>query len=617
MFSDTARFILGTHIIPTPDHGIAKDQTGAISGTDVTVDGFVFTQNSNVVITFDGRQLTTVKADTNGGFEVHITVPEALGGTATARLTATDNGNRCSNNTACTASAAFTVLPWIALSTNTGTVGTQISVEGSGFGNINDPSTTIASHTFDVRYCGTNAGSNTLVKVPFRPDNVPLDQAVACSTISVSPESNRLGTPTQWTVYTTGSDASVGSGAFSTLGSFKTSFTAPESWGGYHPVSANELNSLSQIVGSSFNGQLFRITPTVSITPSSAQSGKLVTLGGTGFFQWEKYTTQISGQPAQTFTESAGVVIDFGPFARYVDQAHFIMNGQVDSAWAQDLYRPVALNARGTIIYWDSLFNHPGGVNGESQFLRVPVSDTTTNPDGTSTASMTITGYRFEMSNPKYDTREAATSSFTLSNPEVPQINNHTTDSVNGAVGTIKDNIGSAMTAINAYTKDQVGSAMSMINGHVDAQVGSAMTAINAYTKDQVGSAMSMINGHVDSQVSSATSAVNGHVDSQISSATSSVNGHVDSQVSSATSSVNSHTDAQITSAISSVNSHADAATSTVNTHTDAQVASLSSSVSSLPQSSSTYVIAALAAIAAIAAVASTLIVSRRLKVAG
>jgi hypothetical protein len=82
-------------------------------------------------------------------------------------------------------------------------------------------------------------------------------------------------------------------------------------------------------------------------------------------------------------------------------------------------------------------------------------------------------------------------------------------------------------------------------------------------------------------------------------------------------SAINTHTDAQISSTISSVNSHADTAASTVNTHTDSQVASLSSSVSSLPQSSITYVIAALAGIAALAAVASTLIVSRRLKVAG
>ncbi len=576
-FSDTARFILGTHIIPTPDHGIARDQTGAISGTDVTIDGFVFGQNSNVVITFDGRQVTAVKADANGGFEVHITVPEALGGTANARITATDNGNRCSGNTACSASAQFTVLPWTALSISTGTVGTQVSVEGSGFGNINDPSTTIASHTFDVRYCGTNAGSNTLVRVPFRPDNVPLDQSGICSTISVvplsgSPEPNRLGTPTQWTVYTTGSDASVASGTFSNLGSFKTGFTVPESWGGYHPVSANELNSLSQIVRSSFNGQLFRITPTVSISPNSAQSGKIVTLSGTGFFQWEKYTTQISGQPAQTVTESAGVVIDFGPFARYVDQAHFIMNGQVDSAWAQDLYRPVALNARGTIIYWDSLFNRPGGVSGESQFLRVPSSETTTNADGSSTASMTITGYRFEMSTPTYDTNEAATSSFTLSNPVVPQINNHTTD------------------------------AMNSVNG----QISSAMQAINSNVNAQISSAMSMINGHVDSQISSAMSAINTHVDGQISSAMSAINTHTDAQISSAMSAVNSHIDSQVSSALSSVNSH-----------TDSQVASLSSSVSSLPQSSITYVIAALAGIAALAAVASTLIVSRRLKVAG
>jgi hypothetical protein len=379
-------------------------------------------------------------------------------------------------------------------------------------------------------------------------------------------------------------------------------------------VFANELNSLGQVARSSFNGALFRITPTVSITPSSAQSGKIVTLAGTGFFQWEKYTTQTGGQPAQSFTETAGVVIDFGPFARYVDQAHFIMNGQVDSAWAQDLYRPVALNARGTIIYWDSLFNRPGGVSGESQFLRVPSSETA---GADSTASMAITAYRFEMSTPLYDTREAATSSFTLTNPVVPQINSHTTDSVNGAMNSINGQISSAMSSINAYTNAQVNSAMSMINGHVDERVSSAMSAINTHVDAQVSSAMSAINIHTDAQVSSAMSAINTHVDAQVSSAMSAINIHTDAQVSSAMSAINSHTDAQVSSAISSVNNHVDTAASTVNSHTDNQVAPLSSSVSSLPQSSITYVIATLAGIAALAAVASTLIVSRRLKVAG
>jgi hypothetical protein len=584
-YSDTTRFILGTFIIPTPDKGIATHNTGKIQGTDVSLQGFVFSKNAHVSIKFDGTTIATTTTDANGDFTTDFVVPEAFGGTGD-RIIATDDGTRCNGGTAaCSAPASFTVVPWIAISASNGPVGTQVAISGTGFGSV----TTLTQGTIDVRYCGANGGQATLVKVPFAPDKIAFDQGMTCSTISVvslTSPSRTLGISTAWTVTTTGSEITLGtvSADSNHPGTFQLSFSAPESWGGYHPVFANELNSLGLVQRSSFKGALFRITPTVSITPSSAQSGKIVTLAGTGFFQWEKYTTQTGDQPVQSFTESAGVVIDFGPFARYVDQAHFIMNGQVDSAWAQDLYRPVALNARGTIIYWDSLFKVPGGVSGESQFLRVPSSETT-NADGT--ASMTITGYRFEMSNPTYDTREATTSSFTLSNPEVPQINNHTTDSVNGAVGTIKDNIGFAMTAINTYTKDQVGSAMSMINGHVDARVGSAMTAINAYTKDQIGSAMSMINGHVDSQVSSATSSVNGH------------------------------TDAQITSAISSVNSHADTATSTVNSHTDNQVASLSSSVSSLPQSSITYVIATLAGIAALAAVASTLIVSRRLKVAG
>jgi hypothetical protein len=574
-FSDTARFVLGTHIITTPDHGIATDGA-TISGTDVTIDGFVFSQNSNVVITFDGQQVGSIKADSNGGFEVHITVPEALGGTANARITATDNGNRCSGNTACSASAAFMVLPWITTSANTGAVGTSVTVEGSGFGNINDPAGTISSHSVSVLYCGANASSSTLVHVSFLPDKIPLDQAQACNTISVIPLSgppapNRLGTSTQWTVYTIGSDVSVATGTFTNLGSFKTSFSSPESWGGYHTVSANEINSNNQVVRSGTNGALFRITPTVSITPSKAPSGQLVTLSGTGFFQWEKYTTQTGDQPAQTFTESAGIVIDFGASARYVDQAHFILNGQVDTAWFQDLYRPVALNSRGTIIYWDSLFNRLGGVNGESQFLRVPSSDAM-NADGTTL--LTITGYRFEMSNPEYDTREATTSSFTLSNPAV----SHTNDAMN----TIDNNIQNVGT--------QVTNGVASINGNING----AVTTINGNVND----AMNSINGNVNGAVTT----ING----KVSDATSSINTHVDGQISSAMSSINTHTDSQVSSALSSVNSH-----------TDSQVASLSSNVSSLPQTPITYVIATLAAIAAVAAVASTLVVSRRLKVAG
>jgi hypothetical protein len=306
-----------------------------------------------------------------------------------------------------------------------------------------------------------------------------------------------------------------------------------------------------------------------------------MTLTGTGFMWWEHFTTNT---PGITSTNNVyRLVFDIGRSTGYISEAKHILNGQRDASWDAGFYLPVALNQKGTIVYWDyKLEDHTGtvpagGSLGQigSPFVKAPSLQPGDN---------TLVAYRLTLGSlPTPDTSEKATTTLSIKSAEL----------------------------------DATGNAKTDLISHLDKSIADTATDIKSNVNAMINSAMSAINTHVDAQVSSAMSMINGHVDGQVSSATSAINTHLDGQVSSAMSAVNSHTDAQISSAISSVNGHADTATSSVNSHTDSQVASLSSSVSSLPQSSITYVIATLAAIAAIAAVASTLIVSRRLKVAG
>jgi hypothetical protein len=410
------------------------------------------------------------------------------------------------------------------------------------------------------------------------------------------------------------------------LGSFTATFAVPESWGGFHSVFANTIDSSGASISTSTNGALFRVRPSVSTDPVSAQRDKQVTLQGSGFFQWEKYITQAAGSNPVTFSEQAFLVVDFGPTLRYVDQANFILNGQFDTAWSFGLYQPVALNERGSIVN----AGFQGVVSSGSQFIKVPSLE----PD-----QYTLTGYYFKMSSPRYSTEETASSSFNVTSPEIQHIDTVKKDmlgQISGMVDGINANIGNVMADLDNSVKglntniagvmSDLDNSVKGINTNIISATGGITSAVNAHVDSATSGITSAVNAHVDSATSGITSAVNAHVDSATSGITSSVNAHVDSATAGVTSAVNNHVDAMTAGVTKDVNAHVDSATAgvtssltsvqgTVNTAAQG-VSSLQTNLPQTVQNPLGYAIAVLAAIAAIGSIGAVIITSRRLKVA-
>ncbi len=115
--------------------GMVHGATTAISlskysgspGTNIWINGTGFSANSNVDIYWDNSYQDTTTTDANGNFSYQYTIPSSTAGAHTIYVT--DGSN--------SASATFTVVPAITLSTNNGYVGTTVTVNGEGFsGNV-------------------------------------------------------------------------------------------------------------------------------------------------------------------------------------------------------------------------------------------------------------------------------------------------------------------------------------------------------------------------------------------------------------------------------------------------------------------------------------------------
>jgi hypothetical protein len=629
-FIALARLILGTHILTCPGEecppsvaqGIARNQHGEIRGTIVTIHGLVFTANSMVQVMFDGSTIVIATADSNGDFVTNIEIPEAAGGSG-QRISAIDNAHSPR-----TASAPFTVVPWIKLDSQNGQVGsTAVTVWGSGF-----PSNTMAANA-DVRYCGLNAGGDTLS---------PALPGSACPTISVFglDSQRRIGTATTWTVFTTGdtsggASTDVASGvALDTLGSFTAHFNVPESWGGPHPITADAVDSTGiTVVSTSINSLIFRVLPLISMDPQSGQRDRVVTLSGQGFSQWEHFITNIGTPQQNEVIHQTSLVVDFGPIQRYIDQAHFILNGQVDLAWAQNLYTPIALNPSGTIIYFDSLFQRVGSTG--SQFVKIPSLEPA---DG-----YTITAYYFTMSSPNYckDPTQCDTSSlnFNVTSPEIQRINDHTDSAVNNMILPMLDKINANVNTVFKEVDTIGGNIMSDLDNSVKPFITSATAGVthdvNANTniaRDNINANVGLMTAGVTHDVNANTNIARDNINANVGLMTAGVTHDVNANTNTVRDNVNANTNtatAGVTSAVNSVlNTKAsqdsvNSLSSSVNNlqgsvNTAAQ--GVSSLQTNLPQTVQTplgYVIVVLAAIAAIASIGAVFITSRRLKVAG
>ncbi len=123
-------------------------QTSGYVGDKVNAKGAGFLAMTNVNITFDNSNVLSTMTDTNGSFNVNITIPSK--GAGTYKIKASDGTNTSEGDFAILSSASISPVTSTDLP---GNVGTQLTVSGIGF---------LAGKTVTVTYDGKSAGGATV-----------------------------------------------------------------------------------------------------------------------------------------------------------------------------------------------------------------------------------------------------------------------------------------------------------------------------------------------------------------------------------------------------------------------------------------------------------------------
>ena len=279
---------------------ISLSRTTGTTGNSVTVTGNGFATLSSVNITFNSALVITGTADTAGSFGISFTVPAAA--TGVYNVVATDN----SSNTA-TATFTNTVTPAITITKTSGTSGTSVTVNGTGFAaNEANVQVTVGSNPVGS---ATQASASGVWSVTFTVPAMPAGSApigafgattvassVTTQAFNVLPNftiGKATGVPgTSVTANGTGFAASeagikltwdntdLGSPINADAkGSWSASFNIPVAPAGAHNVGAYGPTTAA----SSINPVAFTIGPSITSSKANGTIGTQVTVNGTGF----------------------------------------------------------------------------------------------------------------------------------------------------------------------------------------------------------------------------------------------------------------------------------------------------------------------------------------------
>jgi hypothetical protein len=275
----------------TPE--ITLDRTSIRPGGQIKVTGYGFKASSTVSVLLDSATLGNVTAGTSGNFtNVAFNIPSGAAGAHTIYG---------KDSVGTSPGVSFTgVAPEITLNMDSGRVGSQISLDGTGF----KPLSTI-SIMFDGAVLGTvtsddaGAFSNGMVNVPHSAsgahavtakDTVGPSGGVAFSTLAPEISLNRgsgrvddpisvsgLGFKPGSSVKIMFDNTSAGSVTADASGAFSGSvITVPPVSGGRHVVTGQDALNTSA-------GVDFEISQSMTISPSSGAVGEPVEISGSGF----------------------------------------------------------------------------------------------------------------------------------------------------------------------------------------------------------------------------------------------------------------------------------------------------------------------------------------------
>ena len=267
-------------------------------GTEVTVSGTGFQASKSITITFDNTGVATASADAYGGFSASFNAPARIAGTY--KVGVSDGTN--------TVEADFSLVAATAsLSTNTGYVGTEVTVSGTGFRTsksipviFDNESVTIVSTdaygsfsaSFNVpsRIAGTYSvvisdGIST-VKADF---SISTSTSISPATSAASPgyvgskvTLSGVGFMSGKLVTVTYDGKQVATAAVNTDGTFSATFSAPASTSGEHSIIATGLTNPISFT--------FVMESTPPSIPQPLKPEMDVKVEAEAYFDWEDVT---------------------------------------------------------------------------------------------------------------------------------------------------------------------------------------------------------------------------------------------------------------------------------------------------------------------------------------
>jgi len=267
-----------------------------------------FLPNHEIIIFFDKQEVCRTKTDSFGAFSCTFHVPEATRGTH--KVKATDDK--------ITVETDFRVIPWVWVEPTEGYVGDKVTITGKGFA---------ANKEMDVIYRDVSQGryfdkwaaewGNEGIKLQWKPylDN-----------LTVTPKKNPPTTNAK--------------------GTFTFKFNIPQSYGGYHPIYAEERKTKvrSGWMPDYPQAALFKVKTKIWTVPEIGLSGQFIQIFGEGL-PLPKYIEKIYDCKTEKTTiqkHNYYLVLDFGPNKYWIYEKGFILNNEFDYAWFSKLYLPFA-----------------------------------------------------------------------------------------------------------------------------------------------------------------------------------------------------------------------------------------------------------------------------------
>ena len=312
---NTNRWVFNPTFQVTP-RIILTANTGFV-GNDITASGQGFRAESTINLIFNGSTIASTTSDTSGDFNaVDFSVPSLPRGQYNVHGTDVIGSSP---------DVAFTILPYITVSPTEGPVGTQLQLNGTGFGRNSKVTIYWDDRTITSNVVTSSTGSfTTTMAVPETTRGahqvVARDAGGGSSTssfmvrptIAITPTSGSPGTLVQVTgkgflqntsVRITYNNVIVATHppviTTDTYGGFSASFSVPSIVSGNYTVGASD--SLSSVTTT------FSIAANVVISPTTGNVGSELSLSGNGFTPGGRVSLSYDNQSLTTVTaDNAG-----------------------------------------------------------------------------------------------------------------------------------------------------------------------------------------------------------------------------------------------------------------------------------------------------------------------